>query len=119
MLAWTVRRGSRATIPAPNQAPSAAAAIMLTRVSGSTVTAAMKISASVRAGSAWPEFRVPGMFSSGTRLKILKIAVVGAKQPMPSVSKKLVTKPVTSSASGGRRLSARARRRSSRNQVRM
>ena len=91
---------------------------MLTSVSGSTVTAAMKMSASAMAGSACPELSVPGMFSSGTRLKILKIAVVGAKQPMPRVSKKLVTKPVASSAAGGTTVPAR-RRRSSTNQVMM
>ena len=52
-------------MPAPNQAPSAAATIMLTSVSGSTVTAAMNMSASLSAGSACPELSVPGMFHRG------------------------------------------------------
>ncbi len=49
-------------------------------------------------GSVWPTFSVPGIRRSGTILKNLKIAVVGANEPMPSVSKKFVTKPVPSSS---------------------
>ena len=56
------------------------------------------MNACVIVGSVWPTFSVPGISRSGTILKNLKIAVVGANEPMPSVSKKLVTNPVPSSS---------------------
>ena len=52
------------------------------------------MNASAIVGSVWPTLSVPGISRSGTILKNLKTAVVGANEPMPSVSKKLVTKPV-------------------------
>ncbi len=64
----------------------------------------MKISACAIEGIACPRFRVPGMASSGIKRRARIAAVVGAKEPMPSVSKKLVTKPSSSSnCDGGRR----------------
>ena len=62
------------------------------------------MNACVIVGSVWPTFSVPGISRSGTILKNLKIAVVGANDPMPSVSKKLVTKPVPSSSALSRGL---------------
>src|SRR5258708_40104084 len=44
-------------------------------------------------GSVWPTFSVPGMIRSGTILKNRNDAGVVAKDPMPSVSKKLVIAP--------------------------
>ena len=44
-------------------------------------------------GRVCPTLRVPGMSRSGTILKNLNTAVVGANDPMPSVSKKLVIMP--------------------------
>jgi hypothetical protein len=57
-------------------------------------------------GRVWPVLRVPGMSSSGTMFRNLKIAVEGAKEPMPRVSKKLVMKPVRREAMEGVRLVA-------------
>src|SRR3954469_2439686 len=51
-------------------------------------------------GSVWPTLRVPGMRSSRTSFHCRKIDVVVAYDPMPRVSKKLVTKPVVRSAHG-------------------
>ena len=62
----------------------------------STSTIAMKMKAWTIVGRAWPTLSVPGIFSSGTRPFSLKIDVVGAKEPMPSVSKKFVRKPMES-----------------------
>ena len=60
------------------------------------------MNACVIVGSVWPTFSVPGIRRSGTILKNLKIAVVGANEPMPSVSKKFVTKPVPNSSDDSR-----------------
>src|SRR6266702_2615467 len=95
------RRGRRATTPTPSHAPSTAAAIRLISVVRSTVTAVMKISAWMTVGVAWPALSVPGICSSGGWRRSLKIAVVGAKDPMPSVSKKFVTNPIAPSVSPG------------------
>ena len=46
------------------------------------------------AGSELPTFSVPGIRSTGTIRHIRKSAVVGANDPIPSVSKKFVTKPM-------------------------
>jgi len=54
------------------------------------------MNACVTAANAWPPLSVPGMTSSGTSFHSLKAAVVGANEPMPSVSKKFVTKPIVS-----------------------
>jgi hypothetical protein len=48
-------------------------------------------------GNVCPTFSVPGIRRSGTILRNLKMAVVGANDPMPRVSKKLVTNPVPTS----------------------
>jgi hypothetical protein len=90
---------------------------MLMSVSGSTVTAAMKISASASVGSAGPTLSVPGINSSGTRRKSLKIAVVGANPPIPRVSKKSVAKPSATSAPRALRAPGALRRRSIANHV--
>ena len=45
-------------------------------------------------GSTWPTLSVPGICSSGTIFHARNIAVVVANEPMPSVSKKLVTNPI-------------------------
>ncbi len=45
---------------------------------------------------------VPGIFSSGTIRRSLKTEVVGANDPMPSVSKKFVTAPTAISKNVGR-----------------
>ena len=105
------RRGARATMPAPNQAPTTAATIMAMSVVRSTVTIATKTSASTTVGKASPTFRVPGMSSSAMRRCILKMAVVGAKHPIPRVSKKLVPKPIRTSAGRGFGLPPAARSR--------
>src|SRR5258708_11635024 len=52
-------------------------------------------------GSVWPTFSVPGMIRSGTILKNRNDAVVVAKDPMPSVSKKLVIAPTPSDSGVG------------------
>lgn len=44
-------------------------------------------------GRAWPTFSVAGMKLSGVILRNRSQAVVGAKEPMPRVSKKLATAP--------------------------
>jgi hypothetical protein len=62
-------------------------------VSGSTAIAVVKMMACVIVGSAWPTFSVPGISSSGIRLRNLIQAVVDANEPMPSVSKKFAMKP--------------------------
>ena len=76
----------------------------------STSTVATKTNVCTTVGNAWPAFSVPGICSSGMRWRNLKIAVVVAKEPMPSVSKKLVTKPVTESRNPGAFTRRRARR---------
>jgi hypothetical protein len=44
---------------------------------------------------------VPGIISSATTRRNLKAAVVGANEPMPSVSKKFVTKPMARCSTPG------------------
>ena len=75
---------------------------------GSTVTTLMKNSAWVSTGSAWPTIMVPGITSSGTIRNSRKIAVVVASEPMPSVSKKLVTNPTSRWSGPGASPSSRA-----------
>jgi hypothetical protein len=58
----------------------------------------VKINACAMVGSVCPTLSVPGMSRSGTTLKNLKMAVVGAKEPIPRVSKKFVTNPVPNSS---------------------
>src|SRR5579871_621564 len=91
----TLRRGQRETIPAPSHDPTTDAAIIATSVVMSTSTTRMNRKASASVGAQWPTFNVPGIFSSGTIFQNLNTDVVGANDPMPSVSKKLVTKPTT------------------------
>ena len=54
----------------------------------------IKIAASTTVGRAWPTLSVPGIRSSGTKRSSLNNEVVVANEPMPSVSKKFVTKPI-------------------------
>src|SRR6185503_19837095 len=74
------------------------------------------MNASAIVGSAYPTFSVPGICSSRSSLKCLNAVVLVAKEPMPRVSKKLATKPVTpaptppSSSSPSRRFRAHARK---------
>lgn len=105
MVIWIARRDSRATTSAPSQEPAVALRIMLMSRCGSTSIAPTKITASVMAAAARPTLRVPGMRSSGTMRRNLKMAVVGAKDPMPKVSKKAVTNPTTISSGRGQRRS--------------
>ena len=53
--------------------------------------------------AAWPAFSIAGMKLSGTILRSLSQAVVGANEPMPSVSKKLVTAPSAMASTLGRK----------------
>ena len=46
-------------------------------------------------GSVWPTFNVPGMLASSTTRPNLNSDVVVANEPIPSVSKKSVTTPMT------------------------
>ncbi len=54
-------------------------------------------------GIVCPTFSVPGIRRSGTILRRRNIAVVVANEPMPSVSKKLVTAPTASWPASGKR----------------
>ena len=110
MATWTARRDSRATMPAPNHAPTAAISTMLASRSGSTSTEVMKISACMITPAIVPTISVPGISSSGTRRNSLKIAVVGAKEPMPSVSPNSIKKPTPTTATVGVRTPAARRR---------
>src|SRR5271165_584723 len=56
----------------------------------------------ISVGTVCPTLRVPGMSLSGTLARALKSAVVGANDPMPSVSKKSVTAPTKISYPEGR-----------------
>ncbi len=94
MPIWIRRRGQRDTTPAPSQAPSVAAATIAASVVMSTSTTRMKMKASAKVGIMCPTFSVPGMFSSATACPSLYSDVVVANEPMPSVSKKFVTKPI-------------------------
>ena len=53
------------------------------------------MNACVMVGSVWPTFSVPGISFTGTRFFSLKIDVVVANDPMPSVSRPAVTKPMS------------------------
>lgn len=81
-----------ATRPAPIHAPTTAAA-MIVRMS--TATIAMKMNAWAIVGGMWPTLSVSGMRRSDTERRrsgtIVYSAVVAANDPMPNVSKKLVT----------------------------
>ncbi|NJN05967.1 MAG: hypothetical protein HC814_05780 [Rhodobacteraceae bacterium] len=89
---WMFRRGQCATTPAPTHAPTTDAAISQPIVSGSTCTSAMKKNACRIVGGVWPTFMVPGIRSSGTSRKMRNSAVVGANDPIPSVSKMLAAR---------------------------
>ena len=71
-------------------------------VVGSTLMIAMKMKAWITTGGVCPIIIVPGISSSGTTFFSLNSEVVGAKEPMPSVSKKFVPKPTRSSNTLGR-----------------
>ena len=101
MPIWTPRRGSLDTTPAPSQPPAMVETMMESSVTDSTGTTAMKMRAWATTGSECPTIMVPGICSSGTRRSILNAVVVGANDPMPRVSKKFVTKPITSRRGDG------------------
>ena len=65
------------------------------------MTMAMKMKAWAMVGRVYPTLSVPGIFSSATRPRSLSAAVVGAKEPIPRVSKKQATNPSTSSKRPG------------------
>ena len=75
---------------------------MDTSVTGSTATLPMKMKAWVMVGMVWPMLSVPGIHSSFTSFHALNIAVVGAYEPMPRVSKKFVMKPMIRSRGPGK-----------------
>ena len=102
MNSWIVRRGSRLTRPAPSQAPAVALATMQASSTGSTVTAVTNSTVSRKADAVCPTLSVPGISSSAGLPRNLNSAVVGANEPMPSVSRKSVTSPIAMSASPGR-----------------
>ena len=98
----TARTGRRTTSGAPSVAPTTAAAMHAASRIGSTRTRLMKISACAIVGSAWPLFNVAGRKLSGISLRNFSQAVVGANEPMPSVSKKFVTAPSAIASALGR-----------------
>ena len=61
-------------------------------------------------GSVWPALSVPGITRSGTIRSARKSAVVVANDPIPSVSKKLVTAPTPTCAGVGQPRLGRGRR---------
>ncbi|OJG20762.1 hypothetical protein RU95_GL001931 [Enterococcus avium] len=79
----------------PIQEPTVAEATNKNKVNGSTFTTVMKISASNKHDNAWLTFKVPGNFrSSSSCLVTFTKSVVGAKAPIPNVSKKSVINPI-------------------------
>ncbi len=101
MPIWMRRLGQLDTMPAPRNAPATAAPIMRISVRASTGTSFVKMNACVIAPIVCPTFSVPGTSSSRTIFHWRKIAVVVAKDPIPRVSKKLVTNPVPTVAAFG------------------
>src|SRR5262245_35990847 len=99
---WMGRRGRRDTTWPPNHPPSVPMGTNSAKVNGSTATATMNAKASNATGTDDPTFSVPGISSSRTIPVSLKMAVVGAKLPMPSVSKNRVTKPTRAGTGAGR-----------------
>ena len=61
----------------------------------------MKRTACTTVGKTWPVLSVPGICWSGTSFQNLNALVVVAYEPMPSVSKKLVTNPIASCSGVG------------------
>ena len=86
-------RGHFVTIVANPKEPTAAQIYMIHKNLGSQSTEAVKINASKITGNVSPTFRVPGISISSIWLKSLYMNVDGAKEPQPSVSKKLATIP--------------------------
>jgi len=74
----------------PHHAPRRAAPMQATSSADRRAHRLMKISAAPRS-AAVTYVKVAGMKLSGTSARSLTYAVVGANEPMPSVSKKLVT----------------------------
>ena len=70
------------------------------------LTMAMKMRAWVMVGRVWPDVQGPRDPLVAHERRTSRIAVVGANEPMPRVSKKFVTKPMTSSRSEGRAASS-------------
>src|SRR6516165_6859180 len=96
------RRGIRLTTPAPSHAPAVAVATMHTSSAGCTVTAVTNSKVSRKAAAFSPTFRVPGINSSAGLPRNLNSAVVGANEPIPSVSRKVVVQPMAMSGRSGR-----------------
>jgi len=95
MNSWIVRRGSRLTSPAPSQAPAAALPTMQASSTGSTVTAVTEQHGLEKGGGVVPHVeRARYQLVGGAHREILNSAVVGANEPMPSVSRKSVTTPI-------------------------
>src|SRR6516225_6342008 len=96
------RRGMRLTTPAPSHAPAVAVATMHTSSTGCTVTAVTNSRVSRKAAALSPTFSVPGINSSAGLPRNLNSAVVGANEPIPSVSRKVVRQPMAMSGRSGR-----------------
>ncbi len=97
----TARRERRAARPEPSQALSEAAPRSAASVVASTSTLARKIPACTKVGHACPTLSVPGSKRSSTDRRARQSAAVVAYEPMPSVSKKSVTKPTARSQGEG------------------
>src|SRR5437660_2864970 len=90
---------------APIQAPATEAAISEKSVATSILTMVVKMKVSTMVGMLCPIVMVPGMMRSLTILRSLNHDVVGAYEPTPSASKKLVMKPTASCSPVGKRTS--------------
>ena len=93
MVIWIARRGSRATIPAPNHAPAAALTTSDQQYGIDDDGGDENERFGERGGSVVRRSGCPESVRSGTMRRNLNIAVVGAKEPMPKVSKKSATNP--------------------------
>ncbi len=91
---WIFFSGRPDTKPAPSQAPIVAAASIPISVIGSTSITVININVFATTGHVQETFNVPGSTLSCICLNPLSKAVLGAKLPIPSVSKKLVINPI-------------------------
>lgn len=101
---WTIQTRVRITSGAPRSPPISRAITQPTSSTGSTNTPSRirKMNPCVIDGGVWPTSMVHGISRSATILRNLNHAIVGAKDPMPSVSKKLVTAPKRMASAFGR-----------------
>ena len=101
ITSWIFFSGSLFTILAPTSAPTIAAAIIENKVIPSTLTPVKNKKASINTGTVCATFNVPGIFLSVSKnLNTLNNNVVGAKLPIPNVSKKSVTNPMKNPRTG-------------------